>query len=256
MFYKKSGIPEQGEIVICTVTKILYHSVFAKLDEYKNIDGMIHISEISPGRIRNIRDYVKEGKRIVCKVLKVNPEKKQIDLSIRRVNTTQRINKNAEYKQEQKAEKLLEYIGKQLDKNLETMYNEVGFKIIEEHGSIHEGFQKFVLDDELVEDLKLDKKTKETLIKIIKDKIKPPEVEISGVLTLTLEAPNGVETIKKVLIKAQKGEIKITYLGAPKYKVSVKASDYKTAEGILKNSQEEIITAMEKAGGHGEFKRQ
>ena len=256
MFYKKTGLPEQGEIVICTVTKILYHSVFAKLDEYKNLDGMIHISEISPGRIRNIRDYVKEGKKIVCKVLNVNKDKRQIDLSIRRVNTMQRINKNADFKQEQKAEKLLDFIGKKLNKDLATMYNEVGQKIVAEYGSLHEGFQRFVLDDELVSNLNLEKETQKILLEIIKDKIQPPEVEISGILRITSEDPNGIEVIKKILVKAQKGDIKITYISAPKYKITIKASDYKTAEGILKNTQEEIIASIEKSGGHGEFKRE
>ena len=253
MFYKKSGLPEQGEIVICTVSKILYHSVFAKLDEYKHGDGMIHISEISPGRIRNIRDYVKEGKKIVCKVLKVDQEKGQIDLSIRRVNTMQRINKSDDYKQEEKAEKLLDFIGKQLKKDLKTMYEEAGFKLIETYGSLYDAFQRFVLDDEEIKELKLDKEIEKLLLKTIQEKIKAPEVEVKGVLTLSCETSDGVEVIKNILLKAQKGDIKITYLGAPKYKISVKASDYKTAEGIIKNAQEEILKNITKSNGFGEF---
>ena len=35
MFYKKQGIPENGEVVICTVKKILFHSVFVDIDEYR-----------------------------------------------------------------------------------------------------------------------------------------------------------------------------------------------------------------------------
>ena len=38
---------------------------------------------------------------------------------------------------------------------------------------------------------------------------------------------------KKLLIKLQKGDIKISYVSAPKYKLTIKASDYKTAEGLL-----------------------
>ena len=68
MFYKKQGIPEENEIVICTVKKILPHGVFVSIDEYKDKEGLIHISEISPGRVRNIRDFVEEGKKIVCKI--------------------------------------------------------------------------------------------------------------------------------------------------------------------------------------------
>nr|MBA4405116.1 translation initiation factor IF-2 subunit alpha [Nanoarchaeum sp.] len=256
MFYKKSGLPEEGEIVICTVSKILYHSVFAKLDEYKILEGMIHISEISPGRIRNIRDFVKEGKTIVCKVLRINKEKNQIDLSIRRVNTMQQVNKLNEYKQEQKAEKLIELIGKQLNKDVKGMYDLVGYKIIETYGALYEGFQRFVLDEELIQELKLDKKAEELMLTIIKEKIKPAEVEVHGVLTLQCEEPTGIEIIKKILTEAEEGEIRITYISAPKYRIVVKASDYKTAEGILKNTQEEIITKIKAKKGSGEFNKE
>src|SRR3989344_2821655 len=108
MLYKKPGRPEEGDLVLCTVKRILYHSVFVSIDEYSNLEGMVHISEIAPGRIRNLRDYVKEGKRIVCKVLKIDAQTGNIDLSLRRVGTGLRMKKVAEYKQEEKAEKLLE----------------------------------------------------------------------------------------------------------------------------------------------------
>ena len=95
MFYKKTKSPEIGDIVICTVKKVLPHSVFVDLDEYGK-EAMIHISEIAPGRIRNIRDYVKEGKKVICKILNLDLNKGYIDLSLRRVTQTQKTNKNNE----------------------------------------------------------------------------------------------------------------------------------------------------------------
>jgi polyribonucleotide nucleotidyltransferase len=77
---------EESELVLCTVTSVLKNSVFVKLDEYDDIDGTYPISEVLHGRIRNIRDFVKEGKKIVCKVLKVNREKQQSMSLLRRVN--------------------------------------------------------------------------------------------------------------------------------------------------------------------------
>src|SRR3989344_570630 len=129
MFYKKKGKPEVGDTVICTVNKILYHSVFVSIDDYENLEGMIHISEIAPGRIRNLRDYVVEGKKIVCSVLNINPQG-NIDLSLRRVNTAQMVNKLKDYKQEEKAEKLLEQIGKEFKMNISKVYDVIGYKII------------------------------------------------------------------------------------------------------------------------------
>ena len=75
MFYKKKGFPQVNDVLMCTVKKVLGHSVFVTLEEYDR-EGMIHISEISPGRIRNIRDYVVEGKKIVCKILRVNKDRR------------------------------------------------------------------------------------------------------------------------------------------------------------------------------------
>src|SRR3989344_5557116 len=97
---------------------------------------MIHISEISPGRIRNIRDFVKEGKKVVCKVLNVNREKGYVDLSLRRVNQAQKISKNNSYKQEQKAEKVLQDLAKKLDTDLKTIYEKIGNKIIEKYETL------------------------------------------------------------------------------------------------------------------------
>jgi translation initiation factor 2 alpha subunit (eIF-2alpha) len=62
---------EEGQIVRCTVDKIAGTIVFVKIDDY-NQEGTITFSEISPGRIRNIRDYVVPKKKIVCKVLKID----------------------------------------------------------------------------------------------------------------------------------------------------------------------------------------
>ena len=36
MYYKKKGIPENEEIILCTVKKILHNSIFVILDEYEN----------------------------------------------------------------------------------------------------------------------------------------------------------------------------------------------------------------------------
>ncbi len=233
MFYKKKGKPEEGEIVLCTVKKILYHSVFVTIDEYESLEGMLHISEISPGRIRNIRDYVREGKQIVCKVLKIDKERGHIDLSIRRVNNSQKVNKIQESKQEQKSEKILEIIGKELDKDLSQSYKDIGFKLIEEYGTLTSAFENFSLDSDSLTKLKLPKKITELVQKIIQQKIKKPEVEVREIIELTSGKPDGIEIIKKLLIKLQKGDIKISYVSAPKYKLTIKASDYKTAEGLL-----------------------
>src|SRR3972149_6436564 len=61
-------LPEVGEIVIATVSKVSDHGAYVTLDEYNNIQGFLHVSEIAPGWVRNISRYVKEGEKKVLLV--------------------------------------------------------------------------------------------------------------------------------------------------------------------------------------------
>jgi translation initiation factor 2 subunit 1 len=248
MLYNKEGFPEEDEIVLCTVTAVHGHSVFAKLDEYGR-SGMIHISEVSPGRIRNIRDFVVEGKKVVCKVLRIDKKKGHIDLSLRRVNAGQKKNKTNEIKQEQKAEKIIEGVAKKLDKELKGFYNGIGSKIFEKYEYIHECFNDIVIGKADLEKLGVSKEIADELTAAVKEKIKPPEVEIKGTLKLKSYSPDGIEIIKAALKKAVSTNINVKYNGAGNYGIIVNASNYKEAEKLLKNSMDKVERYMEKKKG-------
>ena len=255
MFLKKKDFPEEDELVLCTVTNTFHHGVFVDVEEY-NRSGMIHISEVSPGRIRNIRDFVKEGKKIVCKVLRINKEKGHIDLSLRRVNERQRKEKINEVKQEQKAEKIVEFAAKKLGKEPKKLYDEISSKIFERYDLLHLCFEDVVKGNVSLEKLGIDKKTADLLTECVRERMKPVEVFVEGELRLKSYSPDGVEVIKGALNKAlDKDKVVLLYEGAGKYKIKAKAGEYKDAENILEKSTNNVIDFIEKQGGEGEFIR-
>ena len=255
MLYKKTRSLEEGEVVICTVKKILPHAVFVDLDEYEQ-EAMIHISEIAPGRIRNLRDYVKEGKKIICRVLSLDKAKGYVDLSLRRVTQAQKISKNNYYKQEQKSEKILEDVAKLLKTDLKTIYEKAGDKIIEKYDGLMSCFNEIVNNNLDLKKLGIESKLADKITELVKDKIKPPEVTISGVLKIESDASNGIEIIKNALKQVKQDEnIKVTYLSAPNYRIIVKSKDYKTAESIIKNISNNVIENIKKFKGRAEFIR-
>src|SRR3989339_643176 len=65
---------ETGDNIMCTVDRIVGTIVFVKIDG-TNKEGSITFSEISPGRIRNIRDFVTPKKKIICEILKSHKQK-------------------------------------------------------------------------------------------------------------------------------------------------------------------------------------
>ena len=252
MFYKKLGFPEEGELVLCTVRKVLPNSVFADLDEYQYKEGMIHLSEISPGRIRNIRDYVRENKKIVCKVLKTNKERNHIDLSLRRVSVSMRKKKNTEHKQEQKAEKILEIVAKKLKTDLKEIYQKIGNQIIKEYGLLHSFFQEVAINGEnILKEIDTPKEISETLLEVIKEKVKPAKFKITSTITLESYKPDGVDVIKKTLtkVKSLKHDMQITYVGAPKYKITVSGYDHKLIEKAMKEITELAIKTIKEEEG-------
>ena len=254
MLLKRKGFPEVGEFVLCTVTNIQYNSVFVRLNEYDR-SGLIHISEVSPGRIRNIRDFVKEGKKIVCKVLRINEEKGYIDLSLRRVNTIQRIKKNEEYKQEIKAERLLEHVGKDLKLDLEKMYKEAGYKILDNYDNLTDCFQDIVNNNVDLTKLDIKDKIAKKIEELVKERIKPLIVLIKGIFKISTKESNGVEIVKNVLNNMINKGVNIVYLGAPKYKVSVEDKDYKRAEIKLKEAVDSSLQLAKKLKAEAEFNR-
>lgn len=257
MLFKKQGFPEEGDLVLCTVTSVQYHSVFVEIEDYGK-GGMIHISEVSPGRIRNIRDFVKEGKKIVCKVLRVNPEKGYIDLSLRRVNESEKRRKIDSVKKEQNAEKIMEITAGKIGIKSEQFYNEISGNIMKRYATLHEFFEDALKDESLPESIGIDKKYLKELLETIKQRIKPSEVQITGKLKITTFAPNGVDIVKESLKKADeasKGRVSINYLGSGTYRFMVKATDYKEAEKIMKNATESAIGFVTKNAGASEFTR-
>ena len=64
--------PEEGELVVVTVYSVKQNGADVSLDEYEDVKGFIFIGEIASGWIKNIRRFVREGQRLVCKVMITN----------------------------------------------------------------------------------------------------------------------------------------------------------------------------------------
>ena len=73
-----------GSIVFGTVTGIENYGVFVNLDDYYT--GLIHISEISHGFVRDINSFVSLGDTIRVKVIDVDDESFHVKLSIKDID--------------------------------------------------------------------------------------------------------------------------------------------------------------------------
>ncbi|MCX8193924.1 MAG: S1 RNA-binding domain-containing protein [Candidatus Pacearchaeota archaeon] len=223
--------PEEDEVLFGTVDRITGTSVFVKLDDYDK-EGVISFSEIAPGRIRNIRDYVRIGQKIVVKVLRVNKEKAHIDLSLRRVSAKEKKEVVDENKKQKEFEVILNLVIKNKEKT-NSLINELRRKI-----KFRDLFSKFISEpkeiESLLKQMGLSEEELKRVLEIMSEKIKEKKVVVKSKIVLSCEASNGIERIKTLLLPLEKEGVVISYLGAPNYLISLESMDYKEANKKLK----------------------
>ncbi|MBN1924100.1 MAG: S1 RNA-binding domain-containing protein [Nanoarchaeota archaeon] len=239
VFYKKTGFPKEGDIILCKVKKILPHSVFADLIEYDNKEGMIHISEISSRWTKNINDVVSVGKLIVCKVEKINEEKGYIDLSKKRVTSGQEKNKKDEIKNENRIEKLIEYACQKNKLTLKDFYEKTGYTILEDYGSLFDFYENFKEDESVINDLELAQNVKEDIKKAFESMVQKSRVTVKKPVKFYAEGSNGLKDLKdfikevKKSVKEEDNDFSIIYINSPEYLASVNSKNYKEANNFL-----------------------
>lgn len=249
-------LPVRGEIVLATISKIMDHGAYVALDEYGDMQGFLHVSEIAPGWIRSVSKFVRAGEKKVLLVKRVNEERGDVDLSLKQVSNDQKKKKLLEVKRYEKGQTLLKQVKENAslsDAALEKLEDQLYAK----NDSIYEAFVEITRDGiKTLSALKLDKKVLDAISDACA-KIRLPSVEIRGIMKIKVPTSDGVDTIIKALTSATKKNkmASVTYLGAPKYRISLSAPNFKTAEKELKPVLADIQAAIGKKGTY-EFSRE
>ena len=75
-----------GQLVEGTITKLAKFGAFARIKGDDEIEGLIHISELSDGRINHPKEVVKEGLVVTLRIIRIDPDKRRLGLSLKRVD--------------------------------------------------------------------------------------------------------------------------------------------------------------------------
>jgi translation initiation factor 2 subunit 1 len=205
---------------------------------------------------------VREGQKVVLKVLRVDPEKGHIDLSLRRVKKREKIDKIMVWKKERKAETLLRAVAEKTGLSVEEIYEKAG-KVLEEQFGLYDGLEKAVKEGaEILTKLSIPEDIAKALVEVAQERIHILLVKVKGTAELRCGKPNGVNIIKEAFANAQKTEklgnakLRFYVIAAPKYSIEVMAEDYKHGEEVFQKVAQGLVTAVTKAGGQGSFRRE
>ncbi|MEM3369326.1 MAG: S1 RNA-binding domain-containing protein [Candidatus Micrarchaeia archaeon] len=256
---KKKNVPELDELVVVTVNKVFPYGAFCKMEDY-DMDAFLHVSEVSSGWVKNIRNFLKEGQRLVVRVHRVVPEKNMVDVSLKRVTEAEQQRKLEQIKRDKRVLKLLEVAREKIKSS-----NKTTKLSIEEVKSILESNfdDSFSAFEEVVrEDVSVLKKTKlpqewiDAIVETANENIKKQVRSIKGKMSIKCTKEGGIDIIKDLLSVEEGSGISVHYLGAPYYQISVQDDDFKKCEKKLKQFVENVTKSASKNECEVKFERE
>ena len=216
---------EQGDVVLCNVDRIVGTTVFVNIENYG--EGKIIMSEIAPGRIKHMRQFVVPNKTIVCKILGISGNR--ISLSLRRVNSKERKEVMQKFKQKQAITVAFNQI---LGENA----SEVQEKILKDFESLPNFIEAMREDKKIA--LKYIDEEKLVAIQKVADKKKKSH-SLNYMIDITCLENDGITKIKEIFNLKNKN-INLTYITAGKFKLSLTVEDFKQGKKDMVQILEEI----------------
>lgn len=218
---------EEGDLVLCKVREV--SNTITSVDLPNGKQGTIISSEIAPGRIKFMRQYVIPNKQIVCKILEVSGD--NIHLSLRRVNSKEKKEVMQRFKQEQATKVAFKQILGEKAKETEE-------KILKDFSTLMEFIDKAKENETLIEKY-IQKENQESIKKITEKKQKSQALK-QNIKIKCLE-DDGIKRIKEIF-DLEDENISITYLSAGQFKLKLTVEDFKQG----KKRMTEILEELEK----------
>jgi translation initiation factor 2 subunit 1 len=248
--------PEEGEIVVCVISEVKKNGAYATIEKYDNKEGFIFVGEIAAGWVKNIRGFVRKGQRVAAKVIKVKKDRQAVELSLKSVSEERRREAMQKWKNENRATQLLGIVGDRVSWS-ESETAEMSKELVESFGDLYTSFEECAIDEAALKDSGFKGDWCKVFIELAVENIIPPFVNIRGFFEIQVVSEDGIEVIREALSAAEEAgtdieeETVVTchYDGAPRYRIEIKAPDYKSAETAWQAAESSAIPLVESAGG-------
>lgn len=242
---ESQNIPKVGELVIANVTKISKFGAYCRLPEYNDLEVFLPIREVSSGWIKNIREHIHEGQKLVCSVTFYDKDKGTIDISLKRVSPGNSKEKIRSYNLERRLMALFQQAIKMTKEqpNKDALVNTA----TTEFGTYTNLVQNATNNTKEFGQSKLPQKLKDAIIKVLETNKKQKKYLVAYVATIyTYNTLSGASELKDLMKSIKDLGVDIKYIGAPKYRLLSEGEDYNEAEEKIKKAEQLVKEKLKK----------
>ncbi|KAL3321018.1 Eukaryotic translation initiation factor 2 subunit 1 [Cichlidogyrus casuarinus] len=261
-FYENE-FPEIGDIVVVTVRAVENMGSYVELLEYKNLCGMILHSELSRRRIRSINKLIRIGRNETVLVIRVDQEKKYIDLSKRRVSPDEVQRCQDKFSKAKTVNQILRHVAEKLqyktDEQLEELFHKTAWhfdrKAKVKGLGAYEAFKKAVSDPTVFDECDLDPETLKHLLTDVRHRLMPQAIKLRADFDLSCFSYEGIDAIKVALkeglkLSTDEFPIKINLIAPPSYVITTQTMESKAGLEHMSKVIEVIKEAIMKEQGN------
>lgn len=224
----KDELPDVGDYVVATVKDVRPYGAYVELDDYK-ITGFLPLSEVSSSYVRDIRDHIREGEKVVAKVIRIHHKIKSVDVSLKEVSEKERERILRKWRRDQRGLKIIEEMAKEMNLNYEEI-KEKFTSLLNRYPTVYDVLENVIIDPSLLQKIGLASLEK-PILKYLTRKVKPKRYVYEVRLKVFYVGRGGCYLIKQKLKELQerikriddKLEVELFNDGTPYYRLRVKS---------------------------------
>ena len=134
------------------ITKVNENGAYAKLLEYENMEGYLLSTEVTKKRVKLVNKYMKVGKQEPMMVIRVDREKRYIDLSKKKVLPADAAIAELHFKKAKMVHNILRQMAVKLgpDVTLQSLYEKFAWKLYDKYEHAFDAFRLIMSDADIV----------------------------------------------------------------------------------------------------------
>ena len=247
----ENSLPAEGDLVIIKILDVTDSGVNVSLPEYAQRKGLMPLSEVSRRRVKNIKNLLRPIE--VATVLRVDPIKGYIDVSMKQVTPTEIQSTQDRWSRSKMVHSILYNLSTKTSISLEDLYRQLGWPLYRRFGHAFFGFQQ--ANPEILKEYQLSESTIEHLLGILHQQLPHKKKKIVFTAELTCFTEEGIDGIIKAIQagldgNSEKFALEIHLISSPLYQITA-ITELSEEEGILEMNKcrERIQAVIEAAGG-------